>query len=120
MANRNNNVSQQDDATPFVKHASCHTYDNWLVPAARHADAVFASKVLDVARGAKTIASIMASHLIDLNAIIGGASDTRTLLSENDTEALARLAVFALDELHSIATNRVDLLNTQAEKGARA
>jgi hypothetical protein len=100
----------------------CHSYDDWLMPSARNdKDAQFASTVIDVARGARAIASIMAQHLVDLNAIAGGAGESvRPLLSETDMECLARLAVFSLDQLQEIASNQVDRFNTLAEKGGRA
>lgn len=121
MANRNNNASQHNDASPATHIGPFHTYDNWLLSAAeRDTNARFAARVLDISHGTKVIAQILCTHLIDLNAVIGGASDTRTLLSAADTEALARLAVCALDDLHEMATNRVDRLNAQPQQGARA
>jgi hypothetical protein len=122
MAKCNSNASQQCDATPSTIQGPCHTYDNWLVPDAKHSsDAQFAADVLDVARGAQVIASIVAAHVVDLNAIAGGAGDSvRTLLSESDTEALARLAVFSLGQLYRMAENRVDFLNSKAAPGVRA
>lgn len=122
MANRNSSTNASTTATPPVLPGYCHTYDNWLLPEAQHnSDAQFASQVLDIAHGAQVIASIMAAHVVDLNAIAGGAGDSvRTLLSESDTEALARLAVFSLGELYRMAENRVDRLNSNAKSGDRA
>lgn len=99
----------------------CHKHDNWLVPAAAaNRDAQFASAVVDVARGACVIASILSAHLTDLNAISSGAGGSvRLLLGPNDTEALARLAVFSLDQLCTLAENRVDYFNAQVA-GERA
>ena len=99
-----------------------HQYDNWLVPQAENnPDALFASQVLDISRGTAVIVRILAAHLLDLNVIASGGGDsTHTLLSENDTEALARLAAFSLKALHRNATDQVDRLNSKAEAGARA
>ena len=122
MANSNSNTNASKSATTRQIPVACHSYETWLLPdATRNLEAQFAAKVLDVANGTRVIASIMCGHVLDLNAIAGGASGSvRTLLSERDTEALARLAVFALDELHTMATDRVEFLNAQAQQGAPA
>lgn len=98
-----------------------HQYDNWLVPQAENnPDGLFASQVLDISRGAGVIVRILAAHLLDLNVIASGGGDsTHTLLSENDTEALARLAAFSLSQLHEMATDHVDRLNSKAEAEVR-
>jgi hypothetical protein len=98
-----------------------HQYDNWLVPQAKNnPDALFASQVLDISRGSGVIVRILAAHLLDLNVIASGGGDsTYTLLSENDTEALARLAAFSLSQLHEMATNHVERLNSKAEAEVR-
>jgi hypothetical protein len=108
------------DAILVKTPAVCHEYDNWLLPAAKNnADAVFAATVVDVARGVRAIATIVSAHLVDLNAIAGGADDSvRTLLSENDVDALSRLAVHSLNGLYELASNRVDRFNTLADEGA--
>jgi hypothetical protein len=100
----------------------CHQHDDWLLPAAKlDHNAQFASNVMDIARGTRVIASILCAHLVDLNAISAGAGDSvRTLLSENDTEALARLAVLSLDHLYEMSAHHVDTLNTKAEARAKA
>lgn len=100
---------------------SYHQYDNWLVPQAENnPDALFASQVLDISRGSGVIVRILAAHLLDLNVIASGGGDsTYTLLSENDTEALARLAAFSLSQLHEMATNHVERLNSKAEAEVR-
>jgi hypothetical protein len=115
-------AKQKNLPTQAVRLEPCHHYDNWLVPEAEsNPDAQFASRALDISRGTSVIARILAAHLLDLNAIASGGGDsTHPLLGENDTEALARLAVFSLKELHNMASNQVDRLNQQAEKGARA
>jgi len=108
-------------ATLGKKPVPCHQYDNWLMPSAgANADALFASRVIDVSRGAKTIASILASHLVDLEATADGDDTTKPLLSPSDTDALARLAVFSLQQLHDMAVNQVDRLNTASEARGRA
>jgi len=77
--------------------------------------------VIDVSRGVGVIVSILGAHITDLSARASGAGDdVCTLLSENDTEALARLAAFSLDELYSRAKGRVEALNAQAAAGERA
>ena len=117
-----NNSSKAMDAAILAKNpAVCHVHDDWLLPAARsNSDAVFASKVIDIARGARVIASIVSAHVVDLNAIAGGAGGAvRPLLAESDLEALARLAVHSLDDLYALASNRVDDFNAQAD-GAKA
>jgi hypothetical protein len=120
MANRNSSTPATSSATA-ASVGQCHTYDNWIVPEAeRNTDALFASRVLDISRGTKVIASILCAHIVDLNAIADGAGGVRTLLSESDTEALARLAVLSLDDLHAMAVNQVDALNAKAIAGAQA
>lgn len=122
MAQPNSSTPSKTGATTSAVPETLHQPHDWLMLAAkRDPDAQFASTVIDVARGAKAIASILASHLIDLNAINSGAGQSvRTLLSENETESLARLAYFALDQLSVMAENRVDYFNAQAAAGAQA
>lgn len=97
-----------------------HQHDNWLVPTAnKDANAQFASVVLDVARGARVIASILCNHLVDLQALSDGG-DTRPLLTNGDTEALARLAVVSLDQLYKLSEERVEDLNAKAAKESKA
>lgn len=96
-----------------------HNYDNWLIPAAnRNRDAQFASTVLDISRGTKAIAKLLAVHLIDLKAIQDGCRTVKPLMGEADTEALARLAVFSLGQLHEMAVEQVDRFNTAHDDGA--
>jgi hypothetical protein len=99
----------------------CHQPHTWHLPELRNNyEAVFASTVIDVTRGVGVIVSILGAHLNDHNARASGAGDNvRTLLSESDTEALARLAAFSLEELYRQAEGRVDALNAQAAAGAR-
>lgn len=99
----------------------CHQHDDWLVSAVKSDSNVqFASMVMDLARGTRVIASILCAHLIDVNAIATESDSVRPLLSENDTEALARLAVLSLDQLYRLSEERVDALNTDASTGGRA
>ena len=117
-----NDSSKAISAAILVKNpAFCHSYDDWLLPAARsNPDAVFASKVIDLARGARVIASIVSAHVVDLNAIAAGAgSSVRPLLPEADLEALARLAVTSLDHLYKLSHDQVDALNAKAEAGSK-
>lgn len=102
--------------------APLYSYDNWLLPPAEsNQDAHFAAVVMDVARGTRAIAGILAMHLTDMQAIAnGGAEDVRPLLRENEIEALARLAVFSLHELNLMASSQVDRLNAESEKGAKS
>jgi hypothetical protein len=118
----NSSRKETSDAILVKTPVACHEHDDWLVPESRNdSNAKFASAVMDVARGTRVIASIVCAHLVDLNAIAGGAAEsTRTLLSENDTEALARLAVLSLDHLYQLSAYQVDTLNTKAEAGAKA
>lgn len=119
MEQRNSSTNANKGATTSAPLGPMHQLDGWLMPAARrNPDAQFASTVVSVAQGAKAIAGILASHLVDLNAITAGES-VRTLLSETETEALARLAYFSLDQLSVMAENRVEHFNTQAA-GAHA
>lgn len=99
---------------------ACHKLYNWLLPSAEtDLDARFAATTLDVSRGAKVIASILCEHLTDL-AAQNDEPKTKTLMSGNDTEALARLMVFSLGQLYTLANERVQHFNDQAEKGAGA
>lgn len=100
---------------------SVHQEHTWCLPELRNNyDAMFASTVVDVARGVGVIVSILGAHLTDLNLRASGAGDISTLLSDGDTEALARLAAFSLDELYSRAEGHVEALNAKATAGAQA
>ena len=114
-------LEEKNTAMPWGSLGPCHQPHTWLLPELRNNhEAVFASTVVDVARGVGVIVSILGAHITDLSARAGGAGDdVRTLLSESDTEALARLAAFSLDELYSRAEGHVDALNAQAVVGAR-
>lgn len=99
----------------------CHQHHEWSMPALRNnPNAMLASTTIDVARGVGVIVSILGAHLTDLNARTSGGDEVRTLLSTSDTEALARLAAFALDELYSQAEGRMEILNANAAAEARA
>lgn len=117
-----NNSSKATGKTILGKiPVPCHQHDDWLVPAAKSdSNAQFASMVMDVARGTRVIASILCAHLVDMNAVAGGNASVRPLLSEDDTEALARLAVLSLDHLYRASENQVDNLNTAAAAGGQA
>lgn len=118
MANRNNSIKETPAAILGKNPAAFHRYDNWLMPETQNnRDAQFAAAVLDVSRGAKAIAGILASHLVDLEAIHDGDSNSRPLLSAGDTEALARLAFFSLSTLHEMAVDQVDRFNTASMEG---
>lgn len=114
--------SEKNTVVPWGSLGPCHQPHTWHLPELRNdPEALFASTVVDVARGARVIVSILGAHLTDLSVRASGAGDdVRTLLSESDTEALARLAVFSLDELYAQAEGRVDVINAKAEVGARA
>lgn len=118
----NSSSKATSSATLGKNPVACHQHDDWLLPAAKNnQNAQFASKVMDVARGTRVIASILCAHLVDLNAIVDGAGEsTQTLLSDSDTEALARLAVVSLDHLYHMSVHQVDTLNSAADTGARA
>lgn len=118
-----NDSSKAITAAILVKNpVACHSHDDWLLPAARNdSNALFASQVIDISRGARVIASIVAAHVVDLNAIADGAGNSvRPLLPEADLEALARLAVVSLDHLYKLAYDQVDVLNAKAEAGSKA
>lgn len=121
MANTNS-ISKAIPAARLVKNpVPCHQYDNWLVPTAdNNRNALFASTVLDVSRGAKAIAGILAVHLTDLQAIQDGCRTIKPLMSPGDTEALARMVVFSLGQLHEMAVNQVDQFNAANSEGATA
>lgn len=122
MANRNSNASQHDDATPLPPVAVCHQRFTWLDASLKHnGEARFAETVVNVSRGASVIVSILAAHILDLNACAdGGRDSTRFLLNGNDTDALAQLAVFSLDQLDELANLRVEHFNDQAHREAQA
>ena len=122
MANPNGNTTVNGDATTSVGYGPLHQLHDWLMPAAkRNPDAQFASAVIDVARGAKAIAGLLGTHLVDLNAINSGAGHAvRTVLSETDIESLARLSLFALNQLSTMAEYRVDYFNAQSAAGEQA
>lgn len=117
------NTEIGDVTLPREKNAPmpCHQPHTWYRSELRNNhDAVFASAVIDVTRGVGVIVSILGAHLTDLNARASGAGDdVRALLSESDTEALARLAAFSLEELYSQAEARVEGFNAQAAVGER-
>lgn len=120
MANTNS-ISKATPSAILAKNpVPCHQQNNWLTPSVdKNRDAQFAATVVDVARGAGVIASILSSHLIDLAAIDDDAgSSVRTLLSKSDTSALAHLAVFSLDQLYALAEGQVDRFNANSDKGA--
>lgn len=121
MANPNGNTTVNHGATTSACSDALHQPHEWLLATAkRNPDAQFASVVIDVARGAKAIAGLLGTHLVDLNAINSGASHTvRTVLSETEIESLARISLFALNQLSTMAENRVDYFNSQAA-GAQA
>jgi hypothetical protein len=101
-----------------VQH--CHEMWNWLsAGAANDTNAQFAATVLDVSRGTKVIAGILCEHLTDLG-VQAHDPESKTLLTGNDSEALARLMVFSLDQLYRLADARVQYFNGQADKGSRA
>jgi hypothetical protein len=120
MANRNS-ISKETPSAILVKNpVPCHQYDNWLIPRANsNRNAQFASTVLDISRGAKAIAGILAIHLTDLQAIQDGCATIKPLMSAGDTEALARLAVFSLGQLHEMAVNQVDHFNTANDEASK-
>lgn len=122
MEQRNSSTNAMPNARPLAQPGPCHKHDTWLVPGAElNTSAQFAAAVVDVALGTKAIASILSAHLTDLSAIASGAGDSvRTLLSDGDTQALARLAVFSLDQLYTLAESRIDHFNAQAAAGAQA
>lgn len=121
MANLNSNSKAIPPAILVETPVPCHQYDNWLIPeAGNNRNALFASAVLDISRGAKTIAGILAVHLTDLQAIHDGCRTIKPLMSVGDTEAIARLAVCSLGMLHEMAVNQVDHFNAPDDKGATA
>ena len=122
MEHFNSNTDNKPSTSLMGQLGPFHNPDNWLMPAvAKNHDAQFAAAVVDVALGARAIASILSGHLTDLGAIASGADGSaRTLLSESDTGALARLAVFSLNHLYELAEARVDHFNKQAAEGAQA
>lgn len=116
-------ASSEEKNTPNTGHLGpCHQPHTWHLSELRNnPEAVFASTVIDVARGVGVIVSILGAHLTDLNVRASGAGDdVCTLLSEGDTEALARLAAFSLDEIYARAEGRVEVLNKQVAAGARS
>lgn len=120
MANTNS-ISKETPTAILAKNpVPMQQSTNWLTPAASgNRDAQFAAVVVDVARGAGVIASILSTHLVDLAAIEDGAgSSVRTLLSKSDTSALAHLAVFSLDQLYALAEGQVDRFNADSGEGA--
>lgn len=120
MAAHDNSQASQG-ATLGKYPAPLHDHDDWLVREAKtDVNAQFASTVIDVALGARVIASILSTHLVDLAALEDGAHQQRILLSKGDTQALARLAVVSLDQLYKLSHDHVDRLNIAAEKGACA
>lgn len=111
-----NNSSKATDKAILGKiPVACHQHDDWLVPAAKNdPNAQFASEVMDVARGSRVIASILCAH------IVGSTTSASPLLSLNDTEALARLAVVSLNHLYELSERQVERLNDKAKAGSPA
>lgn len=120
MANPNSSTkATQGASTPLPR--ACHAPHSWLFHGAENnSDAQFTSMVMDISRGAEVIASILCNHLTDLEAIASGDDSTRTLLSGNHTEALARLMLVSLGHLHEVSSARIDEFNRKAESGALA
>lgn len=116
MANLESSTKATSTATlPFYRQQS------WLHGSAeRDPNAIFAAEVMDIARGTRTIAGILQAHLADLGAMDTGSTDVRPLLSDNDMESLARLAVISLDKLAEAASANVDRFNSNARKGTLA
>lgn len=116
----NNSSKATQAAILDKKTVVVHDYIDWLAGEARkNSDAQFAAVVLDVASGAATIASIVSSHVLDLEALVDGV-DSPVLLNKNDMGALSRLAVYSLTQLSQEASRRVEAFNNAADKGARA
>lgn len=116
MEQRNSSTDATATASLMSQLGPCHKHANGLMAGIElNSNAQFAATVVDVALGTKVIASILTAHLVDLGAIASGsAANTRTLLSELDTQSLARLAVFSLDQLYTLAEGRVDYFNARA------
>lgn len=109
------------DATLGKNPVPYHQQNSWLYGDAEHdPNAIFAAEVMDIARGTRTIAGILQSYLVDLGAIDSGASTVRPLLSENDMESLARLALVVLDKLADTASTKVDSFNRASREGEKA
>lgn len=120
MANRNSSAKATPSATLDKTPAAYHAHTKWLTTgAALDSNAQFADKVMDISRGCRAIGTILCQHLLDLNMMRDNHS-IRPLLNENDTEALARLMVVSLQDLHVAAEIQVERLNQVAHEGARA
>ncbi len=85
-----------------------------------NANAQFAEDVTIVAMGARTIAEIVQMHQVDQSAIDGGNSEVRTLLSDSDINALTGLLVHSLKNMALAAEERIDRLEFETRKGAKA
>lgn len=121
MANVNCSIEATAETTLHVDPKPIHARFSWLVPAAESdANAIFASHVMTITRGVKVISSVLRNYAVDAGAISSGAHGTRPLMSNNDVEALAGLAESSLYTLYELAEARIDSLNDQASKGAKA
>lgn len=118
MANCNRSTNVTTNATAAIEPAPLHRQQSWLYGGAEHdPNAIFAAEVMDIARGTRTITGILQAHLAELDS---GSMDVRPLMSENDLESLARLALHSLDKLAEAASARVDRFNSNERNGAPA
>jgi hypothetical protein len=121
MANHESSTNATSSATSSAAPLPLYLQQSWLHGGAEHdANAIFAAEVMDIARGTRTIAGIVQAHLADLGDMDSGSGDVRPLLSDNDIESLARLALVSLDKLAEDASRAVDRFNSNARKGAPA
>lgn len=106
MANRNSSTALAAEATSNVDKNPIHTSFTWLEGSAKSdPNAIFSAHVVDVSRGARVITELIRSHMTI------GATGERALMSENDLDALAGLAVSSLNALFKMAEVTVERFN---------
>jgi hypothetical protein len=95
-----------------VSSGPLHVPFSWLsADLEENAEARFAATVKTVVRGTRTIATIVQSQLIDVDA------DVQPMLSTNDLDALVGLMVSSLRMLGVLADDRLDRRDAASMEG---
>lgn len=111
MANSKSSTEATQRAMSLVDVAPLHKPFSWLpVRLEEDAGAQFAASVKDIAAGARVIAQVTRSHVLDLHHLADGSTGVTPLMSPTDMDALAGLAAVALEDLYDLASARVEAI----------